>query len=60
MQAVNLLASSFYAPSVNSMSYLNYGAAVSEVGRFYFLFHMHISNQNGIFSSSLIITSLEC
>ncbi|KAG5064523.1 hypothetical protein GLYMA_02G272200v4 [Glycine max] len=31
MQAVNLLASSFYAPSVNSMSYLNYGAAVSEV-----------------------------
>ncbi|KAK7300354.1 hypothetical protein RJT34_11198 [Clitoria ternatea] len=31
MQAVNLSASSFYVPSGNSMSYLNYGAAVSEV-----------------------------
>ncbi|TKY57049.1 Abscisic-aldehyde oxidase [Spatholobus suberectus] len=31
MQAVNLSASSFYVPSNNSMSYLNYGAAVSEV-----------------------------
>ncbi|XP_027332426.1 abscisic-aldehyde oxidase-like isoform X2 [Abrus precatorius] len=31
MQAVNLSASSFYVPSINSTSYLNYGAAVSEV-----------------------------
>ncbi|KAJ1432171.1 Aldehyde oxidase/xanthine dehydrogenase, molybdopterin binding [Sesbania bispinosa] len=31
MQSVNLSASSFYVPSNNSMSYLNYGAAVSEV-----------------------------
>ncbi|KAL2316963.1 hypothetical protein Fmac_030839 [Flemingia macrophylla] len=31
MQAVNLSASSFYVPSNDSMSYLNYGAAVSEV-----------------------------
>ncbi|CAJ1971163.1 unnamed protein product [Sphenostylis stenocarpa] len=31
MQAVDLSASSFYVPSMNSMSYLNYGAAVSEV-----------------------------
>ncbi|KAK7372640.1 hypothetical protein VNO80_06027 [Phaseolus coccineus] len=31
MQAVNLSASSFYVPSMSSMSYLNYGAAISEV-----------------------------
>uniref|UniRef100_A0A0R0L204 Aldehyde oxidase/xanthine dehydrogenase second molybdopterin binding domain-containing protein n=1 Tax=Glycine max TaxID=3847 RepID=A0A0R0L204_SOYBN len=31
MQAVNLSASSFYVPSNDSSSYLNYGAAVSEV-----------------------------
>ncbi|KAJ1432168.1 Molybdopterin dehydrogenase, FAD-binding [Sesbania bispinosa] len=31
MQSVNLSASSFYVPSNNSMNYLNYGAAVSEV-----------------------------
>jgi xanthine dehydrogenase molybdopterin-binding subunit B len=31
MQSVNLSASSFYAPDVSSTSYLNYGAAVSEV-----------------------------
>ncbi|WJX64391.1 aryl-alcohol oxidase 3 [Trifolium repens] len=31
MQSVNLSASSFYVPSNNSMMYLNYGAAVSEV-----------------------------
>ncbi|KAJ1432173.1 Molybdopterin dehydrogenase, FAD-binding [Sesbania bispinosa] len=31
LQSVNLSASSFYVPSNNSMSYLNYGAAVSEV-----------------------------
>ncbi|KAF3439511.1 hypothetical protein FNV43_RR17789 [Rhamnella rubrinervis] len=31
MQSVNLSASSFYVPDVSSSSYLNYGAAVSEV-----------------------------
>ncbi|KAK7276556.1 hypothetical protein RIF29_17699 [Crotalaria pallida] len=31
MQAVNLSASSFYVPSIESSMYLNYGAAVSEV-----------------------------
>ncbi|TKY57050.1 Abscisic-aldehyde oxidase [Spatholobus suberectus] len=30
-QAVNLSASSFYVPSINSSRYINYGAAVSEV-----------------------------
>ena len=44
MQAVNLSASSFYVPSNDSSSYLNYGAAVSEVSWFEFLFSMHISN----------------
>lgn len=31
LQALNLSASSLYAPEVTSMEYLNYGAAVSEV-----------------------------
>jgi hypothetical protein len=46
MQSVNLSASSFYVPSNNSMMYLNYGAAVSEVK----CFLMHMSNLNGISS----------
>jgi len=49
MQAVNLSASSFFVPSMTSMSYLNYGAAISEVGWFYFWFSVHISNQIDIF-----------
>lgn len=54
MQSVNLSASSFYVPSNNSMMYVNYGAAVSEV----ICFSMHISNLNGI--SSLKATFIEC
>jgi hypothetical protein len=41
MQAVNLSASSYFVPSKDSMKYINYGGAVSEVS----LFLMHnISN----------------
>jgi abscisic-aldehyde oxidase len=50
MQSVNLSASSFYVPSNNSMMYLNYGAAVSEVK----CFLMHMSNLNGISSLKAI------
>ena len=46
MQSVNLSASSFYVPNNNSMMYLNYGAAVSEVR----CFLMYISNLNGLSS----------
>jgi hypothetical protein len=37
MQAVNLSASSYFVPSQNSLKYINYGGAVSEVS----LFLMH-------------------
>jgi hypothetical protein len=37
MQAVNLSASSYFVPSKDSMKYINYGGAVSEVS----LFLMH-------------------
>lgn len=41
MQAVNLSDSSYFVPGSNSVKYINYGAAVSEVS----LFLMHnISN----------------
>ena len=51
MQAVNLSATSYYVPSITSMNYLNYGAAVSEVILFLdsVVCQVHISDQAGNF-----------
>lgn len=53
MANVNLSASAYWVPSMASMSYLNYGAAVSEV-----CFSIHTFTVNWYFSSLTCLVEL--